>query len=60
MFASIKSQRTSLFPLFKHTDFVAWVKQHVDETLEISGAAVIPNDNPEAGYTSWGEEDVPQ
>ena len=31
----------------------------MDETLEISGAAVIPDDNPEAGYTGWGEQDVP-
>ena len=31
----------------------------MDETLEISGAVVIPDDNPEAGFTGWGEEDVP-
>ena len=59
MFASMKSQRTSLVPLFKLTDFVAKVKKHVDETLEISGAVVVPDDNPEDGFTGWGEEDVP-
>ena len=31
----------------------------MDETLEISGAAVIPDENPEAGFTGLGEEDVP-
>ena len=31
----------------------------MDETLDISGAVVIPDDNPEAGFTGWGEEDVP-
>ena len=60
MFASMKSQRTSLVPLFKLTDLVARVKQHVDDTLEISRAAVVPKDNPEASYTSWGEKDVPK
>ena len=29
------------------------------ETLDISGAAIIPEGNPEAGYTGLGEEDVP-
>ena len=59
MFASMKSQRTSLVPLFRLTDSVAQVKQHVDETLDISGAVVVPESNPEAGYTGSGEEDVP-
>ena len=58
MFTSMRSQRTSLVPLFKLTDFVARVKECVDETLEISGAAVVPDDNPKAGLASWGEEDV--
>ena len=31
----------------------------MDETLEISGAAVVPDDNFKAGFTGWGEEDVP-
>ena len=51
MFASMKSQRTSLVPLFRLTDSVTQVKQHVDETLDISGAVVIPESNPEAGET---------
>ena len=59
MFALMMSQRTSLVPLFKLTDFLARVKQRVDETLEISGAVVVPDDNPEAGFIGWGEEDVP-
>ena len=59
MFASMKSQRTSLVPLFRLTDSVAQVKQHVDETLDISWAVVIPESNPEAGYTGSGEKDVP-
>ena len=59
MFALMMSQRTSLVPLFKLTDFLARVKQHVDETLKISGTVVVPDDNPEAGFIGWGEEDVP-
>ena len=59
MFASMKSQRTSLVPLFRLTDSVTQVKQRVDETLDISGAVVVPESNPEAGYTGSGEEDVP-
>ena len=31
----------------------------MDDTLDISGAAVVPDGNPEAGYTGWGEENVP-
>ena len=31
----------------------------MDETFDISGAAVIPEGNPKVGYTGWGEEDVP-
>ena len=59
MFASKKSQRTSLVPLFRLTDSVAQVKLSVDETLDIGGAVVVPESNPEVGYTGWGQEDVP-
>ena len=59
MFASMKSQRMSLVPLFRQLDKVAQVKQCVDETLDISGTAVVPEGNPEAGYTGWEEENVP-
>ena len=31
----------------------------MDETLKISGTVVVPDDNPEAGFIGWGEEDVP-
>ena len=55
----MKSQRTSLVPLFRLRYQFAQVKQHVDETLDICGAAVIPEGNPEAGFSGWGEEDVP-
>ena len=55
----MKSQRTSLVPLFRLTDQVPQVKQQVDETLDICGAVVIPEGNPEAGHTGWGDEDVP-
>ena len=27
--------------------------------MESSGAAAVPSDNPKAGFTGWGEEDVP-
>ena len=59
MFTSMRSQRTSLVPLFKLTDFVAKVKQCMDETLVISGAAFLLDDNPEDGFIGRGEEDVP-
>ena len=58
MFASMRSQRTSLVPLFKLRDAVTRVKMQVDDTLDSSGAVVIPDDDPEAGYSSWGEEAV--
>ena len=58
MFASIMSQKTSLVPLFKLGDMVTRVKMQVDDTLDSSGAVVIPDDDPEAGYSGWGEEAV--
>ena len=27
--------------------------------MDIIGTVVVPDDNPEAGFTGWGEEDVP-
>ena len=59
MLDSIKSQRTSLILLFRLTDQITLVIQQVDETLDISGAVVVPEGNPEAGHAGWGEEDVP-
>ena len=59
MCTSFQSQRTSLVQLFRVTDQVTQVKQQVDETLDICGAAVVPEGNPEAGHTNWGDEDVP-
>ena len=59
MFVSMKSQRTSLVPLYRLSDQVAQVKQHVDETLDICRAVVFLEGNPEAGHTGWGGEDVP-
>ena len=50
MFASMRSERTSLVPLFKLRDLVTKVKLQVDDTLDISGAAVILDGDPEAGY----------
>ena len=50
MFASMWSQRTSLVPLFKLWDVVTRVKMQVDDTLDSSGAVVIPDDSPEVGY----------
>ena len=59
MFGSLKSQRTSLVPLFKLTDSVTQIKQCVDETLDICGADVVAEKHPEARFSVWGEEDVP-
>ena len=45
-------------PLFKLRDPVIRVKMQVDDTLVSSGAVVILDDDPEAGYSGWGEEAV--
>ena len=58
MFASIRSQRTSLIPLFKLRDAITRVEMQVDDTLDSSGAVVILDDCLEAGHSSWGEEAV--
>ena len=44
--------------MFKLRDAVTRVKMQVDDTLDSSGAVVIPDDDPEAGYSGWGEEAV--
>ena len=60
MFGSLKSQRTSLVPLFRLLDRVVQVKQTVDDTLDMSGAVVTPEGHPEVGPNpGWGEDDVP-
>ena len=60
MFSSLKSQRTSLVPLYRLLDKVVQVKQTVDDTLDMSGAVVTPEGHPEAGPNpGWGEEDIP-
>ena len=46
MFASMRSQRTSLVPLFKLGHVVIEVKMGVDDTLDSCGAVVIPDDCP--------------
>ena len=58
MFPSMKSQRTSLVTLFKLRDAVTRVKLQVDDTLDSCGAVALPDDSPEAGYSSWGQEAV--
>ena len=54
----MRSQRTSLVPLFKLGDEITKVKVQMDETLDSCGAAVMTEDNPEAGYSGWGQETV--
>ena len=44
----MRSQRTSLVPLFKLRDVVTRVKMQVDDTLDSSRAVVILDDDPEA------------
>ena len=46
----MRSKRTSLVPLFKLRDLVTKVKLQVDDTLDISGAAVILDGDPEVAY----------
>ena len=60
MFGSLKSQRTSLVPLFKLLDKVAQVKQTVDDTVDMIKAVVAPERHKEFGPNpGWGEDDVP-
>ena len=54
----MRSQKTSLIPLSKLEDMVTRVKMQVDDTLDGSGAVVIPDDCPKSRYSSWGEEVV--
>ena len=44
MFASMRSQRTSLVPLFKLRDTVTRVKMQVDDILDSCGTFVILDD----------------
>ena len=59
MFLSIWSQRTSLVPLFKISYEVTNVKLQVDDTLKSCRAVVVLDDDPEVGYSGWGQEAVP-
>ena len=54
MFASMRSQRTALVPLFKLGDKITRIKHEVEDTLDSSGAVVLTRDDPEAGYSGWG------
>ena len=58
MFLSMRSQITILVPLFKLRDAGTRVKLQVDETLDSSGAVVVLDNSPEAGYSGWGQEAV--
>ena len=54
--ASIRSERTSLVPLFKLRGAVTRVKMQVDDILDGSGVIVVPDDDPKVVYSGWGEE----
>ena len=58
MFPLLRSQRTSLISLYKLRDVVTRVKIKVDDTLDSSEAVFVLDDDPEAGYSGWGEEAV--
>ena len=58
MFPLLRSQRTSLISLYKLRDVVTRVKIKVDDTLDSSEAFFVLDDDPEAGYSGWGEEAV--
>ena len=60
MFGSLKSQRTSLVPLFNLLDRLVEVKQEVDDTLDMIKAVIAPVGYPDvAPNPGWGEDDVP-
>ena len=59
MFASMRSQRTCLVPLFKLGDLVTKIKMKVDGTFGGREAVVFLDSDLEAGYSGWGEEAVP-
>ena len=54
MFSSLKSQRTSLVPLFKLLDKVAEVKQTVDDTVDMSKAVVTLEGHHEVSHNPGG------
>ena len=45
-------------PLFKLMDEVMKVKLEVDDMLDSSGAVVIEENHPKAGFSGWGQEAV--
>ena len=56
MMALIRSQRTSLVPLFKLRGVVTRVKMQVDDILDGSGVIVVLDDDPKVVYSGWSEE----
>ena len=58
MFASMRSQRTALVPLFKLGDDITRIKRDVEDTMGSCGAVIAPRDNPDAGHLGWGEETI--
>ena len=56
MFASMRSQRTSLVLCLNLGDMVTRVKMQVDEILDSSGAVVVSDNNPHVGFAGWNRK----
>merc|ERR1712114_144389 len=59
MQASARSHRTGMIPLFHLADTLMKTTEEMRDALDRCGAVVIPDDEPEAMYTGWGQESVP-
>ena len=54
----MRSQSRSLVPLFKLVDKVTRVKKSMDDTLKISGAIDVLDDDVDASHSGCGKIDV--
>ena len=59
MQASARSHRTGMIPLFHLADALMKTTEETRDTLDRCGAVVVPDNEPEAQYTGWGQESVP-
>ena len=48
-----------MIPLFHLVDTLMQTTEEMRDTLDRCGAVVIPDNEPEAQYTGWGQESVP-
>ena len=59
MKALARSHRTGMIPLFHLADALMDTTVRTRATLDECGAMVVPDGEPGAQYTGWGQESVP-